>query len=179
MSSINKRLFKSDIGIIQYASLLLTFCVLFIASWVESANIYEHKLMKVDSGKGLIYCFNDELSNAYWSTVEYIKNYTQKGESLVVIPEGASINFYSDRNNPTKYLLFHRQDFEKIGEDKIISGLDKNNVKYIVILNMVIDGDLQFGIGYAMKLSSWIRDNYEPVATFGTPPLAVILKIKR
>lgn len=167
MTTINKIFFPSSAGRLQYYSLLLTFICLFIASWGISASVYAKKNLKIDSGKGTVYSFNDERSVSYWDTVDYLKRNTQENDTLVVFPEGASINFYSGRTNPLKYYLFCMFDVEKIGENRIIDQLNQNRVSYIAIVHGPY---APFGVDYGFKLSAWIYENYTPVFQFGFEP---------
>lgn len=150
----------------QYISLLLIFVCLMMTSWWISAAYYNTKNIMIDTGRGDIYCSNSLRSVSYWNAVEYLRTYTLDNESLVVIPSGASINFFSSRNNPLKYILFHPGDIDKNGEQTFINDIDKNKVTYIAIVS--IDA---FGIDYGIGLLSWIYENYVPVRQFGANPL--------
>jgi len=167
MAVINRKCFQATSGRLHYVSLLLMFIALFMTSWGVSANIYANKILEVDSGKGVVRSFNDERSIAYWDTVNYLKKNSLENESLVVFPEGASINFYSGRTNPLKYYFFLQGDLEKIGDNTLINQLYENRVNYIAIVHGARD---TFGIGYGTTLLSWIYENYEHVEQFGETP---------
>jgi hypothetical protein len=183
MTAVSRRYFQTGTERISYVFLVLTFIALFMTSWAESAKIYSNKIIKIDTGKGVVNCFNDERTEAYWSAAQYLKNFTNKDDTLVVFPEGASLNFYAERANPTKYILFYPGDIGKIGEERLIGELRNHKVSYIAILNAVDKDMLSFGEGYGGNLASWIRDNYEKAAQFGTTPFEVnkfwILILKR
>lgn len=167
MEVISRKFFKTTTGKIHQVSLLVTFIAMFMVSWAISANIYANKILEVDSGKGIIKSFNDERSIAYWDTVNYLKLNSREDESLVVFPEGASINFFTGRTNPLKYYFFLQGDLEKIGDHALINQLYQNRVNYIAIVHGARD---PFGISYGTTLLSWIAEKYEPVAQFGETP---------
>lgn len=167
MPVVNRKFYPASTDRISYYSLLLVFVCLSLASWGLSANVYAKKSLKIDSGKGTVYSFNDERSISYWDTVDYLKRNTQENDTLVVFPEGASINFYSGRPNPTKYYLFSPVDLEKIGENTVINQLNQNRVAYIAIVHGPY---APFGVDYGFKLSAWIHENYTPVFQFGFEP---------
>ncbi|MBT0663716.1 glycosyltransferase family 39 protein [Geobacter pelophilus] len=173
-TGICKKISPFSVGICQSLPILIVFVALAIKSWGMSADIYSGKNLRVDSGKGILYCWGDLKTKSYWDAVHYLQNHTSKNDSLVVIPEGASINFYAERSNPLKYFLFLPGDIIKIGEQTIINQLHDSKIDYIAIVHRPsheYEFDA-FGVDYGLQLSSWIAGNYEKVNQFGAKPFS-------
>ena len=122
--------------------------------------------------RGSIACFNDSRTVRFWETVNYIIKNTAKTDTVVAFPEGASINFFSHRDNPSKFHTFLPPDIDTIGEDKMLAYLAKSGITYIVIIkrDTAEYGYPAFGFDYAKKIYSWITKNYELVKQIGPFP---------
>jgi hypothetical protein len=173
VKAMNLKIFKADTNSFHSVIIVVTFTCLYLVSWHASNNIYKMKNLAVDTGKGVMYCFNDERSKVYWDAVAYLKEVTNREDQLVVMPAGTSLNFFTERANPMKYHLFFKGDINKLGEEPIIDQLKLNKIKYIAILNLPdIDG-FSIGVNYGMKIESYIQANYKQAALFGTNPFDV------
>ena len=152
--------------------LIIFFLFLIIPYWYLSSTLYAQKSLKVMTDRGDISCWKDSRTGAFWNTVIYLQKNTARDDNVVVFPEGASINFFADRENPLKYYHFLPFDLERIGEDKIISQLIDRRIKYVVIDDRATYeyGYPWFGVHYGKKLLSWIYDNYDIVKEFGPRP---------
>ena len=152
--------------------LIIFFAFLIIPYWLISSRLYELKGLKVMTSRGDIAHWSNIMTVRFWETNKYLLENTALDDKVVVFPEGASINFFSNRENPLKYYHFLPFDLQRVGEGKIISQLISYNVKYIVIVNRPAEDYvyLWFGVHYGKKLSSWIYDNYDVVKELGPRP---------
>lgn len=154
------------------ALLIIFFAFLMIPYWLTSSRLYELKALKIMTNRGDIIYWPNIMTVRFCETDKYLLENTARDDKVVVFPEGASINFFSGRDNPLKYYQFLPFDLERIGEDKIISQLISYNVKYVVIVNRPADDYVYpwFGVHYGKKLSSWIYNNYDIVKELGPRP---------
>ncbi|MFH1846944.1 MAG: hypothetical protein ABH869_05250, partial [Candidatus Omnitrophota bacterium] len=138
-----------------------------------SDYIYSQKILEIGGNRGKLYFLNTSKENNCKKLIEYLQNNTKKDDTLVVFPEGAVINFFSERDNPLRYYQFLPQDLvrEKV-EDEVIRQLDEKNVDYIAIVQRSTAeyGYPVFGLHYAKKLKKWINDNYQNPTVFGAIP---------
>jgi hypothetical protein len=154
------------------AAILVFFLLLIISHWQRSSTMYGYKSLMATTERGSIACFNNIRTVRFWETVDYLSGNTSEHAKVVAFPEGASLNFFCKRDNPSRYLTFLPPDIDTVGEDRMISDLAKCRIDYIVILSRDTTeyGARAFGYDYAGKIYSWITDNYELVKQFGPIP---------
>ncbi len=179
-----KKLFSTHIGFDEnvYLPVLLSFFLLLIIPyWQISLDKYTKKSATIMTPRGVIMCSNSKDSESmwsatgtmrFWSALLYLEDNTSKDDTVLVFPEGASINFFAERPYPSKYHTFLPPDIETIGEDRIVSELAGSKIDYVVILtrNTAEYGYSAFGFDYAKKIYAWINKNYETVKQFGPLP---------
>lgn len=94
--------------------------------------------------------------------VGYIENNAGIDDTVVVLPEGAMINFLSGRKSNNKYYYLIPVNVELFGEKKIIEDFVSNPPEYFVIDNMEFN---QFNSGsmwtYMADLFRFIESNYD------------------
>jgi len=170
-----------------FHSILIVFFIFLINNyWRISFDTYTYKNLEIKSDMGSIFCWRNNETLRFWETIDYLKNNTSKENTVVVFPEGVSINLFSGRDNPLRYHHFLPPDIKGVGEEKIISQLISSNVDYIIIIHRPTFeyGYPFFGIHYAGKIFSWIKNNYVIIKQFGPLPFTsnefgtVILKKK-
>jgi hypothetical protein len=148
-------------------------CVFFAAMSLPlvslSYKMYEKKSVVVDTPRGRIITYNDEISHLFWGVVEYVNKYTPADARVVVIPQGLGVNYLTGRENPLKHFDLNPLNLALIGEDEYIEGLKNSRVECIIHLKS-IDSDgfgyKGFGVGYGRKINAWIMANYRPALTY-------------
>ena len=153
---------------------------------------YDIKSFEIGSGANKVITSNRNIDlNPYFlnMAITWINLNVGKEDTLLVLPEGVSINFLTKRINPTKYSNFMLPEIILYGEDNIIRDFVKSVPDYIVLVNRSTSeyGFSDFGIDpmYGRKIMEWVRDNYEMVRLFGGEPLTgrtfgiTIMKSKR
>ncbi|MDP8233427.1 MAG: glycosyltransferase family 39 protein [Candidatus Saelkia tenebricola] len=153
----------------------LLFCLfLFLVNpyWSISSYLYALKNVKVDTEMGSIFCFPEPKTLRYWEAVEYLIEHSSVEDTVVVVPEGVGINFYSGRKNPLRYYTFVPPCCERTGEEKMIDEIKSHDIDYFVIIHRPTSeyGYAFFGIDYGRKISAWINQNYEIIKQFGPMP---------
>lgn len=159
-------------GLYYFASFILL--VLLIINHFNLYNpIYKKRTLEISGKRGAIYYLDNIIGTMYRDLIDYLINNTKPNETLIVIPEGIDVNFFTAMDNPIFYNSYMPSILElKDKELEIISQIYKNKVDYIVIIQRETSeyGPPRFGIDYGKELFSWIKKNYEIIKTFGPLP---------
>lgn len=104
-----------------------------------------------------------------------LKN-TRPEDTVLVLPEGISMNYFARRVNPTRQINFMPPEIIMYGEDRVLADLQANPADYCVVVHRVT-GEYgrdyaMFGTFYGQKIYQWVGKNYIGVARFGVMPLS-------
>jgi 4-amino-4-deoxy-L-arabinose transferase-like glycosyltransferase len=129
----------------------------------RAANTYP-----IATNRGTIFALPD-LGQAFEQAVVFIKNETAAGEPVIVMPEGTSLNFFTDRPNPLRDEIIIPGMLDAAGEERAIARIISSNTRLVLITNRATPefGPTIFGRDYCQGLMKWVEDNFERVATFG------------
>jgi len=85
--------------------------------------------------------------------------------TLVVLPEGVTLNYLARRRNPTPYVNFMPPELLLFGEDEIIAALEADPPDGIVLMHKDASeyGAPLFGTHYGRKIARWVATRYEQV----------------
>lgn len=128
---------------------------------VQNINILKDKQYEIITNRGKIYSENG-LSYASINLINYIKQNTKKTDTVVILPEGALINFLTDRKSDDFYTSLIPLYVEIFGEDKIIEHFKQTKPEYIVF-NSWNTQDYYFKYiceDYALAFCSYVNENY-------------------
>jgi hypothetical protein len=94
-----------------------------------------------------------------------------QGRSLLVLPEGAMLNFLTGSRHPLYHATLLPHTVAAYGEPAILGELEKARPDFVVLMHRVWRefDDRRLG-GYAPRVLAWLRREYRPVASFGPPP---------
>lgn len=135
--------------------------IIYLAVIIGYQNFEHRKNHPIETPRGKI--FTDEyLYFATQSLVDYINKNTKKTDSVVILPEGAMINFLTDRPGDNFYTSLIPLYVEVFGEDKIIEHFKKNRPEYIVFDNWdTKDYYLRYICkDYAVSICNFVAENY-------------------
>jgi hypothetical protein len=107
--------------------------------------------------------------------MDYLREHAAPDETLLVVPEGAAINFLTGLRNPTPFNHFIPPEFETPGaEERMVEKIREAQVDRILLIDRNVReyGYRGPGIDYAMKLTELILRDYVVEATSGDPPFA-------
>jgi len=140
--------------------------------WGLSSQLYRMRTVSIRSPRGVFITWNNDVTRRCWEAIDYLNKNTDKQDTVIVLPEGGGINFFSERKNPLRYANIMPQNISMAGEDKIISQVFESHADYIVITqrSTLEYGAASFGVDYAINLNSWIKENYELIKLFGPYP---------
>lgn len=110
-----------------------------------------------------------DLGQSMDEAISFIKSQTADAEPVAVMPEGTSLNFFTDRPNPLKEEITTPGYLDREGEERVISQLMQSNTQLVLVTNRATPefGPEVFGRDYCQTLMQWIEQNFEQCATFG------------
>lgn len=157
-----------------YSFLFGVFLILFnIPLVVDAARYYLSRNVPVESARGRIFSSTDPRDVCFWQTIDYLNNSAVSGQTLIVMPEGIGINYFSNLANPIRYDSFIPPDIDVLGgDDRLIGMLIRCKADYLVITARETPEYTcsRFGVDYAKRLSLWIKANYHLDKVFGEHP---------
>lgn len=103
----------------------------------------------------------------------WIKANSRPGETVLVLPEGAMINYLSRRPGSNPVLTLLPIDEVVFGEGRILSAIKGSPPTFVALVDRttVEYGPVWLGTDYGRETMRWIEENYRPVALMGAPPL--------
>ena len=101
--------------------------------------------------------------------IDFIDREVPPGEPLAVMPEGSSLNFFTEHPNPLREEITTPGFLDSEGEERAIRQLIDSNTQVVMITNRATPefGAAVFGRDYCQRLMQWVEDNFEEVAIFG------------
>jgi len=128
----------------------------------------ERGVMTVDPDYGVV----------FEQAIAFIDHRTMPGNTVAVIPEGTSLDFFTDRRNPLREEIITPGFLDSAGEDRTIEELAATKTKLVLIPNRPTPefGAPVFGRDYDGKLMSWIEMHYADCDVLGRdtrPPLSI------
>jgi hypothetical protein len=98
-----------------------------------------------------------------------IRERSQPGDTLAVVPEGVIFNYALRMPSSTRYVDFLPPELAMFGETAMLESLRERPPRFILLVNRNVTeyGVERFGKGYAESIMAWIQAEYEPVAMFG------------
>lgn len=151
--------------------------LLFMFGNIKKAGLMANTPIKTN--KGTIYT-DRATGESFNQTIDFIKANTQKDSYVLVMPEGAMINFLTERRTSGLFYSLLPINIETYGEDNIIKELKKNPPDYIVInaRNSSDYGAAFFGADYGFKIYDFIKNQYNIEKTINNNFATVIYKKK-
>lgn len=125
----------------------------------NSLSSWRSQLIKTPHGR--IYT-DGYLQNASQDLINYINKHTKKTDTIVILPEGAMINFLTDRPTENYYTSLIPLYVEVFGEDKIIEHFKETKPEYIIFNNWNTK-DYYFKYicqDYAVSFCNYVAQNY-------------------
>jgi hypothetical protein len=142
-----------------------------------SQKFYRLKTFSLTDGKDAVATYPGSffpLAAAEKEALGVIADSTKPGDGMVVIPEGAMINYLARRTNPTPYLNLLPPEMSYYGENAMIASLKAQSPKFIVLVRRNIRefGEENFGASprYGKRMLDWINQEYVPVKLIGDEP---------
>lgn len=115
----------------------------------------------ISEERGQIYT-NKSPGVATKDLIDYIRSNTKTTDAIIILPEGAMVNFFTKRNGDNYMLSLIPLYIETFGEDNIIKRFQKTKPEY-VIFNSWVSVDYyyhQICADYALNLCGYVMTNY-------------------
>ena len=157
-------------------TLPLIVLVLFDTSLIGARTLYHssNKDFVLGSGANCLRCDSREGELVQQAT-GYLSSRMRPDETLLVLPEGITLNFLLRRESPSPYTNFMPPELVMYGEENIVSRLNERPGDYILLVSRTLTcyGKHHFGQpGYGDQIMHWVRENYKLEKQFGADPLA-------
>jgi hypothetical protein len=110
-----------------------------------------------------------DLGEAMNEAISFIKRETDEGDPVAVLPEGTSLNFFTDRPNPLREEITTPGYLDREAEERAIKQLVQSNTRLVLVTNRATSefGPRVFGRDYCQTLMQWIEQNFEECAILG------------
>jgi len=139
----------------------------------SSARAYANMTSTLATPKGAMRDFPAGRAEAMEDFLAYIEGrYPDEKPSMVVFPEGVSLNYFAGMSNPTAYYLFVPAEVNSPElEAKIIGELQATRPDYVAFTSRYMRefGVKGFGIDYGVGVAGWISQNYFRERVFQGP----------
>ncbi|HKA21920.1 MAG TPA: hypothetical protein VKN18_26825 [Blastocatellia bacterium] len=139
-----------------------------ITASLLSFRFRDRNTSPIRTARGTIIAIPD-LGKAITDAISFIDRETEPGEPVAVMPEGTSLNFFTDRPNPLREEITTPGYLNEEGEERAILQLQQSNTRLVLVANRATSefGAEAFGKDYCKTLMAWIEQNFEPCAIFG------------
>lgn len=94
--------------------------------------------------------------------------------TLMVYPEGAMLNYWLRRDNPSRFMLYLPTELDAAGRSTVLANVRETKPDFVVLVQR---GHNEYGVGpfgrdprNGRALVDWIRSTYEPVERLGPEP---------
>ena len=130
---------------------------------------YAAMTSRLETEKGTLYDFPIGRAEAVQEFLEDWQTMSDPPQTLVVFPEGATLNYFTGTKNPIAYQLFIPPEIpDRLIEEDIIRELQRSLPDAVVIVsrNLAEFGSRGFGIDYGRRLALWLRTHYRSVRRY-------------
>jgi hypothetical protein len=151
------------------AGLLLLVLFRFVT---KMENIYALKTSPIITPKGVMYDLGVGRAEIINTFLAYTKEHFDPDTTMVVFPEGISLNYFTGTRNPIAYDNFIPPEITSLAtERRMVAELEKTPPEYVLLLqrNLEAFGKEQFGKDYAVLLWNWVTQNYTVEREFRNP----------
>ena len=151
-----------------------------VGSLLHISNLfYRAKTVAVGSGSDLFYALDsriDPRGEYFVAALEWLERDMPRDADLLVLPDGALLNFLLRRPNTTPYYLVTPWEMRAFGgEEAVFARIAPVPPDYVVLakLDMSEYGPRFFGFdpAYGQRLRLWLEHNYSTVAAIGHEPI--------
>ena len=147
-------------------TLLFVLFGLFALSNFERTKYTHNCLLKTE--KGTVYISN-EFCTPVKETCHFIEKNTKKNDTILILPEGAMINFLTNRKSHNKFFHLIPPNLEALDENFVVEELKKDLPDYLILESMSYTNfnETFFCESFGQKICGLIPQYYEQPIVFG------------
>jgi len=150
------------------AQVLICAILIFIYASVSLQSLMWLSLKRtsISQGTNRIWTFDDSISFGAGTHVNNFLKWAEvnikPNETFVAFPEGALLNFWTQRTITGRHVTFMPAEMATYGEVAMLSSLQNNPPDYIIFTrdDFSIYGSMQIGINYGAGIFDWVNGNY-------------------
>ena len=152
------------------ASTLALLMVIVLATLWETSRHFARKHVRV--GRGADAFLADDRGRAINAIVDAMKR-RGSARTLVVLPEGVTINYLSRTPSSVPYVNFMPPELILFDEARVVGALERTPPDYVAVVHKDTTeyGARFFGQDYGGALIAWVERHYHRVELFGAEPL--------
>lgn len=149
--------------------------VVFFVRW--SDRFYRAKDFTVGAGADAITAENPRVSPRPLHLVRAMRRLEEiapPGASLLVLPEGVSLNYWLRRPNPSRFNLFLPAELAASGAAVMLDDLRANPPDFVALVHR---NAAEFGVGpfgvdprNGREIAAWVRERYRRIERIGAEP---------
>jgi len=143
-----------------------------LTHWYLSAAAVRLRSKSVSVADGPNNFLADARGTAVNQVLAKLQELTVPADTLLVLPEGAMLNFLARRSCPVPFVDFVPTEFFYFGEERILSAIQAHPPDFIALVHNDTSefGFRFFGQDYGQQLFAWIQSHYREVANAGARP---------
>jgi hypothetical protein len=146
------------------------FFILLLITFIYNNKAYERKTILIGKGQDRFYVNEIDASvegaKIFNQMVNYIETSIPTQATLLVLPEGAMINYLTRHASSIPLISFTPGEYAAFGEPYIINSLKKHPPDFIVIIQRPFFG-FNFGTDWGEKTVACVKEYYTPVFQLG------------
>ena len=123
---------------------------------------------------------SEEVEQQPQSNGNFYKNKTKENDTILVLPEGAMINFLTNRKSNNMFFHLIPPNLEALDENFVVSELEKNLPNYLILQSMSYTNfnETYFCESFGKEICNLIPKYYEKPIVFGNDFWLAIYKKK-
>ena len=154
------------------------FIIIFYLIFFTTMNFIcrEYTDYPLTTGQGTVY-IPESQGKPLSELITYINKNTKNSDKILIVPEGAIINYLSDRGCGMNLHILDRLHYDALGEEKSKEILEKQNNDYIIIVrgfNLSAFGNTDF-YNEDNELTKYISSYYQMVKMYGNKENEIIV----
>jgi len=151
------------------------FLFLGLSSLVQQRHSFELKHFLVTTPRGNFFDANPDRAAILTDAIRFLRR--GELETLVVMPEGLTLNYFTDLRNPTGFHTFTPAELDTTTERRAIAALERNPPGVVVLLSRDVSefGFRGFGLDYGKELLAYLHRNYTPARRWQSPRFQLLV----
>jgi hypothetical protein len=145
-------------------------CLFFLG---RSEGRYERKTVPVGVA-GDVLVADARRGRLIGQALQELEHLAEPDATVLVLPEGAGLNYWLRRRIPTRHYLFLPAEFAAFGEEAMLAELRERPPDWVLLVDRPYE---EFGVGAfgvdpanGARLLSWVQARYERVRELGSEP---------